>query len=158
MPSPNSAFEKLTELGRKLEALDHAQSMLGVDEAVMMPHGGGEKRAESMAVLAGMYHEMATAPGIADWLAAAAEEPLDDMQQAAIREQARVYTNMTCLSSDFVRRQVVARMRSEQLWRGAARQGRLGRASSPPSRASSPLHARKPSCAPRRLASILTTR
>ena len=117
MPSPNSAFEKLAELGRKLEALEHAQSMLSVDEAVMMPHGGGEKRAESMAMLAGLYHEMATAPEIADWLAAASEEPLDDMQQAAIREQARVYTNMTCLSSDFVRRQVVARMRSEQLWR-----------------------------------------
>ena len=28
MPSPNSAFEKLAELGRKLEALEHAQSML----------------------------------------------------------------------------------------------------------------------------------
>ena len=44
--------------------------MLGVDEAVMMPRGGGEKRAEAMSVLAGMYHEMATAPEIADWLAA----------------------------------------------------------------------------------------
>jgi len=117
MPAPNSAFEKLAELGRKLEALEHAQSMLSVDEAVMMPTGGGEKRAESMAMLAGMYHEMATAPEIADWLAAATEEPLDDMQQAAIREQSRVYTNMTCLSADFVRRQVIARLRSEQLWR-----------------------------------------
>ncbi|MBI4920632.1 MAG: carboxypeptidase M32 [Devosia nanyangense] len=117
MPSPNSAFEKLADLGRKLEALEHAQSMLSVDEAVMMPSGGGEKRAESLSMLAGMYHEMATAPEIADWLAAASEEPLDDMQQAAIREQARVYTNMTCLSADFVRRQVTVRIRSEQLWR-----------------------------------------
>ncbi|HVY52678.1 MAG TPA: carboxypeptidase M32 [Devosia sp.] len=117
MPSPNSAFDKLAELGRKLEAIEHAQAMLSVDEAVMMPVGGGEKRAESMSVLAGMYHEMATAPEIADWLSAAAEEPLDDWQKAAIAEQRRVYTNMTCLSADFVRRQVVARMRSEQLWR-----------------------------------------
>ncbi len=115
--SANSAFEKLSELGRRLEAIEHAQSMLGVDEAVMMPTGGGEKRAESMSILAGMYHEMATAPEVGDWLAAAQEEPLDDMQQAAIREQQRTYTNMTCLSGDFVRKQVVARMRSEQLWR-----------------------------------------
>jgi carboxypeptidase Taq len=113
----NSAFAKLAELGHRLEAIEHAQAMLGVDEAVMMPGGGGEKRAESMGILAGMYHQMATAPEIADWLAAAAEEPLDEMQQAAIREQQRVYTNMTCLSSEFVQRQVVARMRSEQLWR-----------------------------------------
>jgi carboxypeptidase Taq len=117
MPSPNSAFAKLAALGRKLEAIEHAQSMLSVDEAVMMPPGGGEKRAESMSALAGIYHEMATAPEIADWLAAAAEEPLDDWQKAAVREQQRVYTNMTCLSADFVRRQVVTRMRSEQLWR-----------------------------------------
>ncbi|MEP7240085.1 MAG: carboxypeptidase M32 [Devosia sp.] len=117
MPSPNSAFDSLDDLGRKLEALEHAQSMLSVDEAVMMPVGGGEKRAESMAMLAGMYHEMATAPEVGDWLAAAAEEPLDDMQRAALREQARVHTNMTCLSADFVRRQVTARVRSEQLWR-----------------------------------------
>ena len=50
----NSAYEKLDALGKKLEALDHAQSMLFVDEAVNMPAGGGEKRAEAMSVLAGM--------------------------------------------------------------------------------------------------------
>lgn len=113
----NSAFEKLSDLGKKLEALDHAQSMLSVDEAVNMPSGGGEKRADAMSVLAGMQHEMATAPDIADLLEAALEEDLDDMQTAAVREFKRSYTNATCLSSDFVRRQVNARLRSEQLWR-----------------------------------------
>jgi carboxypeptidase Taq len=117
MTNANSAYAKLEELGKKLEAIEHAQSMLGVDEAVMMPTGGGEKRAEAMSVLAGMYHEMATAPEIGDWLSAAESEPLDEQQQAAIRESRRVYTNMTCLSADFVRRQVNARVRSEQLWR-----------------------------------------
>src|SRR5690606_25192805 len=113
----NSAFARLDELCRKLEAVGHAQSMLSVDEAVMMPPGGGEKRAEAMSVLAGLYHEMATAPEIGDWLSAAEAEPLDEKQRAAIREWRRVYTNMTCLSADFVRRQVNARVRSEQLWR-----------------------------------------
>ncbi len=116
MPA-NSAFSKLDDLGHKLEALGHAQSMLSVDEAVMMPVGGGEKRAEALATLAGMYHTMATAPEVGDWLAAAEEEPLDAMQKAAIREQRRIYTNMTCLSSAFVEKQVAARIRSEQLWR-----------------------------------------
>ena len=60
----NSAYDKLDALGKRLEALDHAQSMLFVDEAVNMPAGGGEKRAEAMSVLAGMQHEMATAPEI----------------------------------------------------------------------------------------------
>lgn len=115
--SANSAFSKLDALSRRLEAIEHAQSMLGVDEAVMMPVGGGEKRAETMATLAGMYHEMATAPEVGDWLADAEVEPLDEMQQAAVREFRRVHTNMTCLSADFVRKQVNARIRSEQLWR-----------------------------------------
>lgn len=111
------SFAKLDELGKRLEALEHAQSMLSVDEAVQMPSGGGEKRAEAIAMLAGMYHELATAPQIADWIGVAKDESLDEMQQAALREFQRVYTNMTCLSSDFVRKQVGARIRSEQLWR-----------------------------------------
>lgn len=115
--SVNSAYAKLEEIGRKLEAISHAQSMLSVDEAVMMPAGGGEKRAEAMSVLAGIYHELATASEIGEWLEAAESEPLDDRQRTALRESRRVYTNMTCLSADFVRRQVNARVRSEQLWR-----------------------------------------
>ena len=111
------SFTKLDELGRKLEALEHAQAMLGVDEAVQMPSGGGEKRAEAMATLAGMYHEMAAAPHVAELIADAESEALDEMRQAALRELRRTYTNLTCLSSDFVRRQVAARIRSEQLWR-----------------------------------------
>ncbi len=115
--SANSAFAKLDALGKRLEAIEHAQSMLGVDEAVMMPTGGGEKRAEAMGTLAGMYHEMATAPEVGDWLGDAEAEPLDAMQKRAVAEFRRVYTNMTCLSSEFVSRQVNVRIRSEQLWR-----------------------------------------
>ena len=115
--SANAAFSKLDALSRRLEAIEHAQSMLGVDEAVMMPVGGGEKRAEAMATLAGLYHEMATAPQVGDWLADAEAEPLDEMQALALGEFRRVYTNMTCLSSEFVSRQVNARIRSEQLCR-----------------------------------------
>jgi carboxypeptidase Taq len=111
------SFAKLEDLGRRLEALEHAQSMLSVDEAVQMPVGGGEKRAEAMAMLAGLYHELAAAPEIAGWLDAAEGEALDATGKASLRELRRAYTNLTCLSSDFVRKQVAARVRSEQLWR-----------------------------------------
>ena len=49
--------------------------------------------------------------------AAAEKEDLDAAQKAAVAEFKRVYINRTCLSSDFVARQVNARMRCEQLWR-----------------------------------------
>lgn len=111
------SFAQIEDLGRKLEALDHAQAMLGVDEAVQMPVGGGEKRAEALSMLAGFYHELATAPEIAGWIDAAERDPRDADRQASLREFKRVYTNMTCLSADFVRRQVNARVRCEQLWR-----------------------------------------
>lgn len=111
------SFAELDHLCRRLEALDHAQAMLGVDEAVNMPHGGGEKRAEAMSVLASMAHEMASAPHIAEWIAKAEAEDLDHDQKAAVAEFKRSYVNRTCLSSDFVARQVNARLRCEQLWR-----------------------------------------
>jgi carboxypeptidase Taq len=111
------SFAKLDELGRKLEALEHALAILGADEATHMAVGGGEKRADAMASLAGMLHARSTAPEIADWIEAAQSESLNDDQQVALREFRRQYANLTCLPSDFVERQTTARLRSEQLWR-----------------------------------------
>jgi len=111
------SFQKLDELGHKLEALEHALAILGADEATHMAVGGGEKRAEAMSSLAGMLHRQATEPRIGDWLSAAETELLNEEQQAAVRELRRQYTNLTCLPAEFVERQTMARMRSEQLWR-----------------------------------------
>ena len=111
------SFEKLDALGHKLEALEHALAILGADEATHMAVGGGEKRAEALAALAGMHHARATAPEIADWIEVAEAEALNEEQAAALREFRRQYTNMTCLPADFVERQTKARLRCEQLWR-----------------------------------------
>ncbi len=111
------SFAKLDELGHRLQALEHALAILGADEATHMAVGGGEARAEAMSGLAGMQHRQATAPEIGDWIAAAESEALNPDQAAAVREFKRQYVNMTCLPSDFVERQMKARMRCEQLWR-----------------------------------------
>ena len=42
------SFAKLDTLGKKLESLEHAMSILRADEATNMPSGGGEKRAEAV--------------------------------------------------------------------------------------------------------------
>ncbi|MCP8883514.1 carboxypeptidase M32 [Devosia sp. XJ19-1] len=111
------SFQKLDELGRKLESLEHALSILGADEATHMAVGGGEKRAEAMSNLAGMYHAQATAPHIADWIDAARNEDLSPDQTLALVEFERSYVNATCLPTEFVERRTAATMRSEQLWR-----------------------------------------
>ncbi|GHA14686.1 carboxypeptidase Taq [Devosia pacifica] len=111
------SFEKLDALGRRLESLEHALSILGADEATHMAVGGGEKRAEAMANLAGMYHTQSTAPEIRDWIEAAKAEDLNEDQTLALGEFERSYVNATCLPTEFVERRTVATMRSEQLWR-----------------------------------------
>ncbi len=111
------SFARLDERGRKLEALEHALAILGADEATQMAVGGGEKRAEAMAALAGMHHRQATAPEIGDRNAAAETDAHNEEQQTAVREFRRHYTNLTCLPAEFVERQTATRMRSEQLWR-----------------------------------------
>src|SRR5690606_4750551 len=105
------SFEQLNQLGRRLEALEHALSILGADEATHMAVGGGEKRAEAMANLAGLYHAQATAPEIADWIEAARPETED--QTLALAEFRRQYINATCLPTEFVTRRTAATMRSE---------------------------------------------
>lgn len=110
-------FAKLDGLGRKLEALEHALSILGADEATHMAVGGGDKRAEAMANLAGMYHAQATSPEIAELIEAAKAEDLDTDQRLALAEFERGYINATCLPTEFVERRTAAAMRSEQLWR-----------------------------------------
>ncbi len=117
------SWDQLDALCRKLEALGHAQSILRADEATNMPAGGGEKRAEAMSMLAGLYHETATAPEIPQWLETAEGRAETDDQHASLRELRRQYLNMTCLPADFVRRQTTATMRSEQLWRTARAKG-----------------------------------
>jgi len=111
------SFQKLDQLGHRLEALEHAIAILGADEATHMAVGGGEKRAEALAALAGLYHRQATAPEIADWIDAAKGEALNDDQSAALREFRRQHTNLTCLPAEFVERQTATRLRCEQLWR-----------------------------------------
>ncbi|MBX3597948.1 MAG: carboxypeptidase M32 [Rhizobiaceae bacterium] len=111
------SFQKLDELCHKLEALEHALAILGADEATHMAVGGGAKRAEAMAALAGMLHRQASAPEVRDWIETAKSEDLNDDQRIAVTELDRHYTNLTCLPSEFVERQTVQRLRCEQLWR-----------------------------------------
>lgn len=115
------SFAKLDQLGHRLEALEHALSILGADEATHMAVGGGEKRAEAMSALAGLYHTQSTAPEIADWIAAA--EPESEDQRLALREFERSYRNATCLPTAFVERRTAATLRSEQLWRALRAKG-----------------------------------
>jgi len=110
-------YAALEDRQRRLAHLEHALAMLTWDEAVMMPAGSGESRAEALAGLGGLRHQLATAPEIGDWIAAAREEDLDAWRRANLREIEREYRRATCLPVDLVEAAALASTRCEQAWR-----------------------------------------
>ena len=99
--------------------LDHAEAMLGWDEAVMMPKGSGDARGQALAALAGFIHEKLTAPDMGDLLAnaTATSGRLSELQQLNLKEMQRRWRDATALPADLVRARQVAISRCEQVWR-----------------------------------------
>jgi carboxypeptidase Taq len=91
--------------------------MIGWDEAVMMPSGGGEARADAMATLEGLIHELSVAPHVSELIAEARQQALTEAEQAGLREIERTFRRATMLPQRLVEAQSRARLRCEQAWR-----------------------------------------
>jgi carboxypeptidase Taq len=105
---------------REIGDLRHAQAMLSWDEAVMMPVGGGVRRGDVLATVAGLVHGRITSAETADLIAAAVDEGgLDDWQQANLREIERIRLHAAALPPELVVEHSRAGTRCEQLWRTA---------------------------------------
>ena len=63
-------YQQLEATFRKAALIGEASSFLSWDASVNMPDQSAESRAEQLATLHVLSHEMLTAPEIADWLAA----------------------------------------------------------------------------------------
>ncbi len=114
-------YDQLAARHRRLSHLGHVEAIVGWDEATMMPEGGGEARAEALATLRVLAHEMATDPRLGELLAGAHAEAasgaLDAWQTANLREIERLYVRETCLPAELVEASSRAESRSEQAWR-----------------------------------------
>ena len=80
----NPSYARLKARAARIATLGEASAMLGWDASAMMPPGGGAARGEQLATLAGLMHEMATAPEVADDLAAAQAEGEWDQANLAL--------------------------------------------------------------------------
>ena len=113
------SYQALHNRYQRIGHLEHACAMLSWDEAAMMPTGGGTVRAEALATLVGMMHDLTAAPEIGDLAAAAANEPLDAWQAANValiqRRWQRARAVPTTLATAFSK----ARSLCEQAWRPA---------------------------------------
>lgn len=65
---PRAAYEELIRRIKEQALLASCSSLLSWDEETFMPRGGVEHRGNQMALLAGMHHQMATAPHIGELL------------------------------------------------------------------------------------------
>ncbi|MBM85067.1 MAG: carboxypeptidase M32 [Rhodospirillaceae bacterium] len=97
-----SAYAGLTDRFHRIAAISDAISMLSWDRQTMMPVGAAEARAEQIATLSVLKHEMMTGPEIADLIAAAGEQDLADWSLANLREIDRRYRHASALSTDLV--------------------------------------------------------
>ncbi|MDJ0514165.1 MAG: carboxypeptidase M32 [Methyloceanibacter sp.] len=114
-------YAKLEAQFTELHQIEHAQSMLSWDEAVVMPHSSGPARGEALAALAALAHRTLTAPET-EYLLDAAEagcDSLDTWQRANLRAMRRIHTRAVGLSEALVSATQIAAARCQQIWRAA---------------------------------------
>lgn len=115
-----TAYSDLAARFGRVSALSNAIGILHWDHAAMMPKGAAASRAESLALLAVMRHDMTTDPAIGDLLDAAdGAGGLGEWERANLREMRRVFTLDTALPADLVAASSRATSACEMAWRQA---------------------------------------
>lgn len=114
----STAYRQLAEKMTKLSHLNHLRAMTEWDEAVMMPAGGGESRAQALATLAGIMHEIETDEKMGDTIVQAKKETLsDDWEKANLALIEKDFQRATCVPASLIETVTRARKASEQAWR-----------------------------------------
>ena len=120
-PRPMAAYQNLEARFRRLGVLDGVGQVLHWDRAVMMPLGGATARADQLAELALLEHDLMTAPDMADLLGQAAADlsALSRWQRANLEEMQRLWRHATALPGDLVTALSHASSTCEMIWRDA---------------------------------------
>ncbi len=114
------AYSQLTGLFRRIAIVDEAKAILGWDEATVMPDGGAADRADQLATLSGVAHDLLTAPEIGDLLdAAEAAPPADPFESRNLYLMRRAHRQATMLPRDLVEAFVRQSSTCEKKWREA---------------------------------------
>jgi carboxypeptidase Taq len=121
MSDSEGAYRDLERRFRRLSLLNEARGLLGWDWATMMPEASAESRAETMAELGLIAHDMMTDPPLADLLAAAedAAVTLDHWQRANLSEMRRLWRHANAVPARLVEALSRAGSACEMAWRAA---------------------------------------
>src|SRR5438270_5471572 len=103
---PDQAYADLIRRVKEARLLESCASVLGWDERTYMPHQGSAHRAEQIALLARMTHEMLTHPRIGECLAAVEGSELvrapESDAAVNVREIRRAYDRAVKLPKELV--------------------------------------------------------
>jgi carboxypeptidase Taq len=111
------AYPELCRVHSRLYRYHHLAAIVGWDRNAMMPPKGSEARAAAEAELAALIHRTRTDPHLAEWLCAAEQEPLDEVQRANLREIRRDWNEANALPESLIEAKTLAGARCEHDWR-----------------------------------------
>jgi carboxypeptidase Taq len=115
----DEAYAELIRRVKDYNLLASCGALLGWDERTYMPHEGSAHRAEQMALVARLTHEMATAPRLGELLAEVEGRALDEDAAANVREIRRSYDRAVKLPPDLVEELARTTTRAQQVWQEA---------------------------------------
>ena len=115
----SSPYTQLEQRFARLARLRDAQGILHWDRSVMMPAGGAQGRAEQLATMDVICHELITDPEIGELLGAAEDEPLGDWERANVREMRRNWIHATAVDAALIEAMSRASSACEMAWREA---------------------------------------
>lgn len=114
-----SAYSDLKARFHKRSAIEGALATLQWDRAAMMPTGGADARAEQVAVLETLAHEILAAPELPELLAAATDEDLGADDRANLAEMRHAWVHAAAVPADLVAALARAGAACEMAWRTA---------------------------------------
>ncbi|MEO1018321.1 MAG: carboxypeptidase M32 [Pseudomonadota bacterium] len=116
--------DQLSQRFAKIFRIHESIAILNWDQAVVMPRGSIESRAEQLATLTQLAHDILASPETSDLIETAmSAAPSDDFQAANHRLMHRAYMRATALDSDFAAYRARVCAHAEVAWREARAEG-----------------------------------
>jgi carboxypeptidase Taq len=121
--SDSAAYVSLQHTYRRRALIGDALGILDWDQATTMPEGSAEGRAEQIATLSVMRHELVVNPEVSDGIERAkqdfAAQDIDDWDRGNLREMERAYALASAVPGDLVEAAARANAVCELHWRRA---------------------------------------
>jgi len=115
-------FTEFKQLVQEIQDLRSVQGLLGWDLETYMPQGGAETRANQMATLAKLSHQMMTSEKMGTLLKSLEGPPLSRIDQALVRETAKDYERDIKIPVTLVQAMSEVTAKAHPIWVNARRQ------------------------------------